>query len=72
MATERHTVSFRVDHEQKVEIDAYAKAKGLDKAANLARMALFSYMLRNPLRTNKKKESATAVHSEGITGEGSR
>jgi hypothetical protein len=38
-----------VDEDQKKEVQEYAKQKGFDTPANLARVALFYYMRKNPL-----------------------
>ncbi len=49
----RPLISFSVDEEQKQSIKEYAKLKGFHTPANLARMALFSYMTRNPIKNKK-------------------
>jgi hypothetical protein len=59
--TKRPTIRFSIDPDQKKEIEEYAKIKGFDNCSNLARRALFNYIVRNPIRTSKR---ATALKSE--------
>ncbi len=56
----RPKVEFSVNPDQKIEIDNYAKIKGFDKASNLARVATFYYMRKNPLVRRKPARSGTA------------
>ena len=51
---DRPSIKFRVDIDQKKEIQTYAKAKGFDTPAGLARVALFYYMRKNPLKMSKR------------------
>ena len=56
---DRPSIKFRVDNDQKTDIKEYAKVKGFDTPANLARVALFYYMRKNPL-TKRQAVSGTA------------
>lgn len=49
----RPTIKFTVDEDKKKDIKEYAMEKGFDTAANLARVALFYYMRKNPLSKRK-------------------
>jgi hypothetical protein len=53
MKAKRPTISFSIDPDQKTEIEEYAKQKGYDKSGNLARVALFYYIRKNPLQRIK-------------------
>lgn len=56
----RKTIQFTVDETQREMIDAYAKAKGFDTASNLARVAIFAYIARSPIKIEKKPHRGTA------------
>ncbi len=62
--SKRPTIEFSVDEEQKREIDNFAKVKGFDKPSTLARVALFSYMKKNPI-TGKKSGNGNAADPAG-------
>ena len=47
-------VKYRVDEDEIEDIREYAKVKRQRKDANLARVALFYYMRKNPLVRKKK------------------
>ena len=51
---DRPAIKFRVDEDQKKDIIEYAKRKGFDTPAGLARVALFYYMRKNPLKMPKR------------------
>ena len=51
---DRPSIKFRVDEDQKTAIKKYAKTKGFDTPANLARVALFYYM-RKRIRLQRGK-----------------
>jgi hypothetical protein len=62
--SKRPTIEFSVDEEQKKDIDNYARVKGFDKASNLARVALFHYMRKNPLTSSRAANSGTPEAAE--------
>lgn len=61
--TRKPTVRFSLESsEHKEELESYAKQKGFANAGTLARVALFQYISRHPL---KKSQGCTAQKAEG-------
>jgi len=63
----RPAIRFTVDPEKKIEVEHYARIKGFDNPSNLARMALFVYMRKNPL-----KGIEVNIRPVGDTGAGAK
>lgn len=64
-------ISFSVEPEEKASIDEYARVKGFGRPSSLARVALFAYMTRSPIKYSTERYRSTAPHDEGISEQGS-
>lgn len=51
------TIQFTVTSAKKKEIDEYAETKGFGRAGSLARLALYQYMAKNPIKHSSVKKS---------------
>ena len=60
-------ISYGVTSEEKAELEAYARAKGLKDTATLARFAVARYVAQYPLgrkeqaKVQKRRDNATGV-----------
>jgi hypothetical protein len=65
----RPYIKFSVDEDLKKEIEQYAKIKGYDTGKILARVAIVSFMKRNPLKKSESYSASAVVAPTDIGGD---
>jgi len=63
----KSVIACAVDSDLKIEIEAYSRAKGFGRSANLARVAIVQFMARNRL-TSTQKDRCDKYHAELMRG----